>query len=45
MNATDQVLEWNSEKMEWIQPGSILLRPRINHAVGTIPYSALDLCS
>ena len=44
MNATDAVLEWNSEKLEWRDPGSVLLSPRINHAVGAIPYSLLELC-
>lgn len=44
VNATDAVLEWNNDKLEWRQPGSVLLSPRINHAVGAIAYAHWDLC-
>ena len=44
MNATDEVMEWNSDKLEWRQPGSVLLVPRVNHAVGAIPYSNIEFC-
>jgi len=44
-NATAAVLEWNNLEQKWRDPGSVLNSPRINHAVGTIPYSFLQYCS
>jgi len=43
-NATTDVLEWNGEMREWRDPGSMLNTPRVNHAVGAVPYSLLDYC-
>ena len=43
-NATDAVLEWNKIDLKWIETGSVLNSPRINHAVGAIPYSFLEFC-
>jgi len=44
-NATAAVLEWNNLEQKWREPGSVLNSPRINHAVGSIPYSFLQYCS